>query len=256
MGNSNPSQQSKNHSQQHHSQPSKNHSQPSKNHSQCQNGNCSVHGKFQQPQSPQQSQYQPPQFYQIEEIKGKDEMEMEENKAIIYKNILNYYGTDFIFTKVDNSRLNGKAYSIYYAKLDCMLLCNDLRYIIIIVPYDMMVSGNESKLSELKWVSFQTITFNQDPEFKVKRLNEFGEYLVNLNLKGQGYNVNTNEFVKSIIEIEHRKDDKSIYIVKKYPMLQVALFITNKKNSSKNEFADRTTLAAALDTFNCVLSFV
>lgn len=227
-------------------------SQSANQHQKCQNNNCSVHGKFVDQNFEQQNNSE---FYQVNEIKGKSEMEFEESKEIIYKNIINYYGTDFICTKVDNNRLNGKTYSIYYAKLDCMLLCNDKQYIIVIVPYDMMVNGNETRLSNLKWVSFQTITFTKEPEFKVQRLNEFGQYLVDLDLKGQGYNVNNNEFAKSIIEIESRKDDKSIYIVKKYPMLQVSLFITNKKNG-KNEYADRTTISSALQTFNCVLSFV
>jgi hypothetical protein len=222
-----------------------------KHHTPCNNPTCGSFPSY----LPQQSLPQQPQFYQIDEIKGKEEMEMEENKEMVYKGILDYYSVDLIFTKVENKRLNGKSYSIYYAKLDCMLLCNDKRYLIAIVPYDMTLGGNEMKLSNLKWVSFQTIIFIQDPVFKIKRLTEQGEHTIDLELKGQNYNVNDNTFVKSIIEIESRKDDKSIYIATKYPLLQIALF-NNKKNGGKNEYANKTTIASALETFTCVLSFV
>jgi len=191
----------------------------------CDSVNCKVHN----------NESKKEEFYQVSEIKGKEEMENEETKDMIYKGIYNYFSPNLLFTKVENKRLNGKSYSIYYAKLDCMLLCNDKRYLIAIIPYDMMIGGTENKLSDLKWISFQTITFIKDPIFKIKRLSEIGEHTVNLELKGQNYNVNNNEITKSIIEIEKRDDDKNIYIVPKYPLLQISLFTTTGKNEYANK---------------------
>jgi hypothetical protein len=215
----------------------------------CTSSNCQVHNVHNKSTLERKENKQ---FYQISEIKGKEEIENEENKDMIYKGIYNYFSPDLLFTKVENKRLNGKSYSIYYAKLECMLLCNDKRYLIAIIPYDMTIGGTECKLSDLKWISFQTITFIKDPIFKIKRLSEVGEYMVDLELKGQNYNVNNNEITKNIIEIEKRQDDKNIYIVPKYPLLQISLFTT----TGKNEYANKTTIASALETFNCVLSFI
>lgn len=201
-------------------------------------------------------------YYQISDnISGKDQLEMDEMKELIYKYVLEYFCGDsnngkdknLIFTKVSNNRLNNRSYSIYYAKLDCMV-CTEQRYLIAIVPYDMSINGNQEKLSNLKWISFQTALFSEDPEFKVRRIDKSGDYMIKLNLHAQNYNVNDNEFTKSVIEVESRKDDRTIYVAKKYPILKIELFVSKK--GYKNEYADKLTVASALQTFNCTLSFM
>ena len=198
----------------------------------CNSKHCQLHSS--QSQNYNTNQFIPTQqldptitsYYQISDnLKGKDELELEETKETIYKYIVNYFcgNKDLIFTKTGNNRLNNKSYSIYYAKLDC-LVCTEQRYLIAIVPYDMTINGNQEKLSNLKWESLQTALFSEDPEFKVKRIDEYGDHLIKLNIKPQNYTVNENEFTKSIIEIEERKDDKSVYIPKKYPVLTISLF--------------------------------
>lgn len=201
-----------------------------------------------------QSYYQPYYYNSNDTIKTKEELELQEQKEYIYKYILGYF-SDITFTKVRNDRLNEKSYSIYYAKLEC-LVCTEMRYLIAIIPYDMTINGNREKLSNLKWVSFQTILFSKDPEFYIKEFSSYPgkESLIKLDLRAEHYSVNDNEFTKSIIEIEERKDDRSIYIARKYPILKIELF--NSKNGNKNEYSDKSTIASALLSFNCTLSFI
>lgn len=199
------------------------------------------------PQLPQQ-----PIYYNNIITKTKEELELQEQKEYVYKYILEYF-SDITFTKVRNDRLNGRSYSIYYAKLQC-LVCTEMRYLITIIPYDMTINGNREKLSNLKWVSFQTILFSQDPEFYIKSFDMLNPNLIKLDFKPQAYSVNDNEFTKSIIEIEQRKDDRSIYIARKYPILKIELF--NNKNGNKNEYSDKSTIASSLLSFNCTLSFI
>ena len=207
-------------------------------------------GNNNQKESPQLQQE--PIYYNNIITKTKEELELQEQKEYVYKYILEYF-SDITFTKVRNDILKGKSYSIYYAKLQC-LVCTEMRYLIAIIPYDMTINGNKEKLSNLKWVSFQTILFSEDPEFLIQSFDESNPGLIKLNLKPQAYNVNDNEFTKSIIEIEQRKDDRSIYIARKYPILKIELF--NSKNGNKNEYSDKSTIASSLLSFNCVLSFI
>ncbi len=158
-------------------------------------------------------------------------------KSEIYFGITSYIG-DVVLTLIKKipAIRNSPSYSLYYAKIGC-LLCIEDRYIICVIEEDPYPIGHQEYLSNLSWVSFQTRTITQPPDNLNLRIQES---------KSKGLNF----IVNDKILLQEKTNDKCIYLSQTLP-LKVELLFTEHDDS----YASTGTIQSALDTYNCVLSF-
>jgi hypothetical protein len=128
-----------------------------------------------------------------------------------------------------------KRYSMYYAKLGC-LLCVDDRYIVAIVQDDGYPIGTQQYISDLNWISFQTRTLDQKQ--------------VPGQIKSQDLKTTLNPVVTDKIQMVERKEDRMVYFSNTHPV-QVELLFTKDYDT----YAENGTIQSALETYNCVLTF-
>lgn len=158
-----------------------------------------------------------------------------QEKLNVYRNVVNYFG-DIVLTKGMEipETFNSSAYSLYYARIGC-LLCIDDRYIVVIVEGSEYQINHQSRLSSLNWISFQTRTIEKPP----------------VNLKTQTSKDELNEFMNSRIKLTDKKTDRYIYFTEESP-IKIELLFT-KNDTMYSEFG---TIGSALSTYNCVISFI
>lgn len=151
-------------------------------------------------------------------------------KDYIYSAIVNYFD-DPIMVKikdVDN-------YSMYLCKIHC-LLNKDYRYIICFVEKDFQPVHTKENLLNLKWVSLQTRTLPDYFEtailhkYKPKREPPFN----------------------SEISVTTKEKTQYTYKCKDLP-IKVTLLMQDKGTQI---YQDKGTLAAALETFYTVITFI
>ncbi len=156
----------------------------------------------------------------------------------VYSAFVKYFD-DIQMTKMRNkyqmSNGIGKWFSIYYAKINC-LLCLDNRYCVVITPGDSIPSGTNIPLSSLQWESFQTRSFENLEE----------------TLENRMYST-SNSFLKDPLKVRTRSKTSTIYLSKNYPL---KVEIIHAKDVVEHEYPDEGYLDKALETYNCVVSFI
>jgi hypothetical protein len=125
--------------------------------------------------------------------------------------------------------------SMYMCKMQT-LLKNGYRYLIAICPQDNFNIGTILRLKEVKWICFQTRTLDEHH-----------------NLPKHTYEYKRGDPYKSKIIIKERQENRSEYISQVYPNLLVTL-LHSKPN--KFEYPDNGNIAAALETFKTIFTFV
>ena len=157
-----------------------------------------------------------------------------QEKQSIRKSISDYFG-NLVMTKLKKTdpTENKPSYSIYYAKIGCML-CVDDRYVIAIVESDPYPIGSQEYLSEMNWISFQTRTIEQ-PLSQLKTQ--------------QTKSVMTRQITDKI-HLQEKTQDRNVYMASTLPLKIELLYTTEDDN-----YSNSGTIQSALDTYNCVLSF-
>jgi hypothetical protein len=157
-----------------------------------------------------------------------------EEKIRIQSAISSYIG-DMMMVKIKQTQATSTkpSYSLYYAKVGC-LLCVEDRYIIAVIESDPYPIGSQEPLSHMNWVSFQTRTLEKPPA----------------RMKSQETRPVLTKILNEKIHITEKKVDRSVYGVNSLP-LKVELLYTKEDES----YCDNGTIQSAVDTYNCVLSF-
>ena len=157
-----------------------------------------------------------------------------QERTNVRNSLVEYFG-DMIMTKVRNISPDiNTSYSLYYARVGC-LLCIDDRYIIVIIKDNMLPIGHQSYLSALEWISFQTRTIDKPIP----------------GLKTQTTRSKMNNIVASKIKLIDKKSDRYVYFTEDEP-IKIELLFTKQDES----YAEFGTIQSALDTYNCVISFL
>jgi len=160
-------------------------------------------------------------------------MNIEYEKNIVYKNFSDYYGNP-VFTKVSDTPINkwNISFSIYYCKVGCML-CIDDRYLVVLVENDNMLQGNKERLSNLKWISFQTRTVRD----------------LTMNLKSVDMQPKNIDFMNQSVSLSEYNESKYIYISK---IMKIELLC----DEDTSQYSQSGTIKSCLETYNCVVSFI
>ena len=155
-------------------------------------------------------------------------------KVIIRQSLIDYFG-DLLMTKIQETEqsYNKRSYSLYYAKIGCMLCVED-RYLIVVVDSDPYSINHLENLSQLNWISFQTRTIDKPPQ----------------GLRTQQIPSKINKLLTDKINLVEKKPDRYVYMSKTTP-LKIELLFTKEDDNYSNS----GTIQSALDTYNCVLSF-
>jgi hypothetical protein len=163
-------------------------------------------------------------------------MDINLQKNFIYNNITNYYDNP-VFIKVNDTPVNkfNVSFSVYYCKVGCML-CVDDRYLIAMVYNDGMPVGNNERLSNLKWISFQTRTL----ESTVK--------MNSIDIKPK-----SNTFVNTYVELSEVINNENL---NKYIYYYNSLKIELLSNDVDIVYSNKGTIKSCLESYNCVLSFI
>lgn len=151
------------------------------------------------------------------------------DKDEIYELILNYFG-DVDMTKYKENGIH----SMYICKVHSYLRKN-FRYLIATITQDNAQKGAITKLSRLKWVAIQTRTLDEhipciEISYEIK--------------KSRPYNTS--------ITRQNKNNKMSNYITLQFPNLVISLL---HNTDSINEYPDRGTLVAAIETYRTILSF-
>ena len=157
-----------------------------------------------------------------------------------FRNSITKYFGNPVMTKL---RELSNGYSIYYAKVGCMLCVED-RYILCFIRNDNEEIFTNMKLSSLQWVSFQTRTIEQ-----LEILTSDG--MKKITLKTQEKPTFTDKNILDKIYQTEKKSDRNVYSFDIQPV-KVELLYTE----SDTEYSNSGTLQTALETFNCVLTFL
>lgn len=173
-------------------------------------------------------------------------LNINQERVMFYRNIVKHFG-DAVMTKVkefpkvcDPSSLSKpyptcrEGFSVYYAKLGCML-CIDDRYIACIAENDNHEIGHQRHLSTIPWVSFQTRTIDSLP----------------MKLKDQTLKTVQVESFRDRIGIREKLKDRNVYYAEKTPIKIELLF-----DKDGSIFSETGTIQSALDTYNCVVTFL
>ena len=161
-------------------------------------------------------------------------MNINNEKNNIYQSIGNFFGNPY-FTKAFESqkdRLNN-VYSVYYAKIGCMLCIED-RYLVAIVNNDNNAIGNKDRLLNLPWISFQTRTLEKPP---IQGLRTVDVKSINSSLMSEE------------TYLTNKLNDKWIYECKKSPLTIELLLDDDTSN-----YSAKGTIKTCLETYMCVLN--
>lgn len=150
--------------------------------------------------------------------------------------LVRYY--NIMVTKVEDVNVDGKILSKYMASVPCMTI-NQFKYIIVICnKFHKIPIGKRIPLTSIirDMASFQTRTAVKEAK------NHF--ILNTVSVTG---GMEKDSPLVDIIDIADSNKDESVYISSRYPV-EVHLFHKGKK---ENEFSDKLTIIAALESFNC-----
>jgi hypothetical protein len=151
------------------------------------------------------------------------------SKNHVYEAFVEYFNNP-VLTKIKNV----SEFTVYMARIHSML-GNSYRYLILFVPRDVNVTGEEKVMKELEWVSLQTRTLEDQHD-----------------LKKHSYNARQLKELTKKIRIDTRSEKQSIYKVDDYP-LTVTLLHTRKNNTY--QYQPIGTIVSALETFQTIIKF-
>ena len=148
-------------------------------------------------------------------------------KDFIYESFANYFDNPIMTKHKDVEK-----YSMYICKIHC-LLNKDSRYVIVFTQKDENKQGFQTKLSDIRWLSFQTRTLSesypyQRHDYKPKSSSPY------------------NAVIKSV-----RKDKSQITYECDELNITVVLLIPEK---GSHFYQDKGNLAAAFETYNTIIS--
>jgi len=161
------------------------------------------------------------------------------NKQAVYKKFNDYFN-DLNFIKLSNMSMDNKWYSKYVAIIQCdLLICaiDKIKCCVVLTKIDKEAIGTIKPLSQLQWISFQTRLYKENPS---------------TDLKEQTYDKTKRNIMGEKIKMYQRTTGFTQY-VSQDNLLKVVLV-----HSTKNEYefqANEATLAGALETYQCVVSF-
>jgi len=160
-----------------------------------------------------------------------------QERSNVQNGMVEYFG-DLVVTKCKEipETHNSSAYSVYYARIGC-LLCIDDRYIVVIVEGKSFPVGHQTYLSSLNWMSFQTRTIEKAPRD-----------LKTQTTKPADSKIST--VIASKIKLSEKRDDRYVYFTDSAPVKVELLFTKND-----DSYAEFGTIQSALETYNCVVSF-
>ena len=161
----------------------------------------------------------------------KPEKGNEVERDYVYKAFLLYFENPR-FCKMNDIH---DAYGLYYAKVTSMV--HENRYLIVMTDKDYEPKGTIMTLQQLPWKSFQLRII--DAEFSVPEISYRKE--------------NNGVFDDEIILEKRDKISKKAIYQCKYNPLTVELLPSKK--GTINDYPERATLEAAMDSFYCVLYF-
>jgi hypothetical protein len=148
---------------------------------------------------------------------------------------------DFILVKTNQF----DDYSIYKAKVDCLLCVGGIRYIVAIVKNDNNIIGSHIPIQNLNWIVFQTRYTNKEDELK------------NINIPAKTYSVpkNTclNDKIKKWIDINNTNRDKNLEPKVIYKPENLPLTVELLKMKDSDSFSDSGTVLSALELFQTIL---
>ena len=147
---------------------------------------------------------------------------------------------DFILVKTNQF----DDYSVYKAKVDCLLCVGGIRYIVAIVKNDNNIIGSHIPIQNLNWIVFQTRYTNKEDELK------------NINIPAKTYsvpkNTSLNDKIKKWIDINNvnnkNLEQKVIYKPENLPLTVELL-----KMKDSDSFSDSGTVLSALELFQTIL---
>ena len=150
------------------------------------------------------------------------------DKEMVYNLFLSYYGNPN-FTKIKEE----EKFYIYMCRV-YSLLSNQHRYLIAVVNENKSLK-REEKLSDLKWVSFQTRTLSE-----------------NFNIDRYSYNQKRGTLLDSEIKKFLCDNISCSYNCEKIPILNITLLNTK---DDLLEYQKNGTIISALETFHTIITF-
>ena len=156
-------------------------------------------------------------------------MNIQQEKERIYKAFSDYYGNPYF---VKGKEVNN--YSLYYARKEC-LLCIDNQFLIVVVNRDYNSIGESERLSNLKWVSFQTRTMEKAP----------------VSLKSHDVKSILNNDINEKITLVEKTQDRCVYQPDYSPLKIELMFDEDYSN-----YSGTGTIKSSLETYNCVITFL
>ncbi len=166
-----------------------------------------------------------------------------DNRQVVYKKFADYF-KDLSFVKLNNVSMNNKWYSKYVAVIQCdLLICaiDKIKCCVVLTKIDKEAVGAIRSLSDLQWISFQTRFYKENP-FSA----------LSTDLKEQTYDKSKRNIMGEKIKSYKRTSTYTQYISQD-TLLKITLVHTAK---DEYEFpANESTLAGALETYQCVISF-
>jgi hypothetical protein len=136
------------------------------------------------------------------------------------------YFSDPVMTKIKDV----EKYTMYMSKTYC-LLSTEYRYIIALVPQDINIIGFKKNLNELKWLSLQTRSLND-----------------NHNLPQHYYVARRGSILDSEIYRIKTEDKASTYKCDRFPII-----ITLLHTKGKNDYQDKGIIITALETYQTII---
>jgi hypothetical protein len=136
------------------------------------------------------------------------------------------YFSDPVMTKIKDV----EKYTMYMSKTYC-LLSTEYRYIIALVPQDINIIGFKKNLNELRWLSLQTRSLND-----------------NHNLPQHYYVARRGSILDSEIYRIKTEDKASTYKCDRFPII-----ITLLHTKGKNDYQDKGIIITALETYQTII---
>ena len=152
----------------------------------------------------------------------------------IYDIICEYFN-DPMLTKVSNDT----HYSTYVSQSRNALMSIYKRYIVVIVLKDSKEIGANVNLSNLRWKSFQTRTFNNT---------------YNINVSNFEHTPSNNPHYE--IAIKDINENYCMYTCLNLPIYVTLLIEDLEENQTSHRYQNRGTLTQALETWKTIISFV
>lgn len=150
----------------------------------------------------------------------------EPDKETMYKAFDDYFNHP-VMCKIKD--VNG--HSMYMSKTDC-LLSNESRYIICFVIVDDLPVGAKERLSDIRWLSFQTRSLSERH-----------------NIQTHSYQPKRDGPLNVIINRTDVTPEASTYNCESFPLI-----VTLLHKKGENDYQPRGNIIAALETYSTILT--